>query len=138
MAGCSCSADQKSAAEKFLGLFVCTKTHQCFIICIVEKVLPILFWLAILGSFIIAFKAADFVSIYGGTGAVILTFFTALIGGIFVIFIVFYLIYLLKAIKDALKKDEDGCGCEDDIEAEDPKEESVAAKKRGRKPKTTA
>ncbi|MDR2080482.1 MAG: hypothetical protein LBP54_01140 [Campylobacteraceae bacterium] len=135
MAGCSCGADKKSAAEKILGLAVCTKTHQCFVTCIVEKALPILFWLAILGSFIAAFKAANIVF---GVGTVILTFFTVLIGSIIFTFISFYLIYLLKAINDALKKDKDSCGCGCEDGAEVKKEENITVKKRGRKPKVTA
>ncbi|MDR2791083.1 MAG: hypothetical protein LBB59_08955 [Campylobacteraceae bacterium] len=138
MAGCSCGAENKSAAQKILGLFVCVKTHQCFVTCVTEKALPILFWLEILGSFIVSFKLADNVSINGGAGAVLLTFFGTLIVGILFTFVVFYLIYLLKAIKDAVKKDEDSCGCEDNAEVEIAKEEDTAAKKRGRKPKATA
>jgi hypothetical protein len=139
MAGCGCGADDKSTAEKVLGLVVCTKTHQCFVTHIVEKALPILFWLGIIGSVIIAFIAAGTVLEYESIFCAILTFLFVLIADIIITLLSFYVIYLLKAIKDSLKDNENECGCGCDIEEAEPtkevKEEVVAApKKRGRKP----
>ncbi|MDR0761835.1 MAG: hypothetical protein LBF13_02160 [Campylobacteraceae bacterium] len=146
MAGCSCGADNKNAAKKIVGLLLCTKTHQCFITYIVEKALPILFWLGIIGSLIVAFKAADAVSHFGGVISTILTFFVVLIADIILIFLAFYVLYLLKAIKDGLKN-KDKCDCNDNAESEkedtkanvelktEPKkEDKPEPKKRGRKP----
>jgi hypothetical protein len=143
MAGCNCDAGGKSTTEKVAGLFLCVKTHQCFVTHIVEKALPILFWLGILGSFIMAFIAAATAfasgSIFGG----ILILFGVLIADVALTFITFYVIYLLKAIKDSVKSDEEGCGCGCDDEpkkkvvepkAEPKKEAAPAPKKRGRKP----
>ncbi|MDR0666662.1 MAG: hypothetical protein LBF71_04535 [Campylobacteraceae bacterium] len=141
MAGCSCDAGGKSAAEKIAGLFICAKTHQCFVTHIVEKALPILFWLGILGSFVVAFNVADILSHFIGVFSAILTFFVVLIIAVILTFLTFYTIYLLKAIKDNLKSDETECGCNYDGNTEPKKEvvkskavDKTAPKKRGRKP----
>ncbi|MDR1007314.1 MAG: hypothetical protein LBL65_01960 [Campylobacteraceae bacterium] len=139
MAGCNCGADGKSTAEKIAALVVCTKTHQCYITYIVEKALPILFWLGIIGSFTAAFKAAGAVSHFNGIFSTILAFLVVLIVGIVSTFLTFYVLYLLKAIKDNVKSHKDECGCECSDTAEPEKKDDAAPKKRGRKPsaKTT-
>jgi hypothetical protein len=136
MAGCSCH-EGKSAAENAAGLFLCVKTHQCFVTHIVEKVLPILFWLGIIGSFIVAFKVADAISVFSGFFVTTLSFLVVLVTNIACVLITFYVIYLLKKIKDTLKEkdSESGCGCGCGDETEVVKKEVAAPKKRGRKPK---
>jgi large-conductance mechanosensitive channel len=138
MGDCKCSLDNGDIGKKILGIFLCTKTNQCFVTHVVERILPVLFWLSIVGSFVFAVKIGSVsgkITSYSGAfdfG----TFIVSLIVLLAYVLIIFYFLFLLKDVRDRLKN-EGGCecGCESEpTKAETTVANAVAPKKRGRKP----
>jgi hypothetical protein len=114
---CGSNENGDSTKKTIVKVLLCTETNQCFVKHLVEKILPVVFWLSILGAFVFSFKIANIGSRFGG-GFEFTTFLIILIGSLIAILISFYLIYAVKTIKDALTGGEDtcGCGCELDNE----------------------
>ncbi|MDR2342690.1 MAG: hypothetical protein LBD84_06595 [Campylobacteraceae bacterium] len=127
---------------------LCVKSNQGLVIWLTERLLPKLFWIAIIASIYFAFSAASINN--DSIFSTVLTFVVALIASLVVVIISFYTIYVLKSLKDGFViKEEDGCGCEKhdkETKTLDASTHAVSAKvkrkpgpkkgsKRGRKPK---
>jgi hypothetical protein len=127
----------ESTNNTILKVLLCTETNQCFVKHLVEKILPVAFWLSVLGAFVFSFRVASI----GYDGFGFITFLTTLIGSLITVLISFYLIYVVKSIKDALTGGEDTCGCGCGLDNEesadavvaDPIESSVTVAKPARK-----
>ncbi|MDR1615056.1 MAG: hypothetical protein LBS26_05765 [Campylobacteraceae bacterium] len=137
MSDCNCSIGDKDIGKKILGIFLCTKTNQCFITHIVEKTLAVLFWISIIGAVVFAFEMASGFGFSKNFGFG--TFLGVLIISLVYVLIIFYFIFLLKEIRDKLKH-EGECGCESETELTKAKKvvaksgTVASVKKRGRRP----
>jgi large-conductance mechanosensitive channel len=107
------NGSEKNVGEIIAKSLICTKANQSLVMCLGNKILAVLFWLSVVGSFVIAYKAADaFSGLIGGFQ--IGTFICVLIGSLVYVFVIFYFIYLLKAINDKLGDKKDSC-CETNV-----------------------
>jgi hypothetical protein len=86
--------------------------NQHLVLWVGGKALPVLFWLSIIGSFFVAYRAASFAGLFGGGGFSFLTFIEVLIVSLIGVLLFFYVLYLLKAIKDTISGEE-SCNCGD-------------------------
>ncbi|MDR0408309.1 MAG: hypothetical protein LBH45_05305 [Campylobacteraceae bacterium] len=153
MAKCTCECDenaQQSVSSKVIRHILCTKSNQNLVIGTTEKLLPTLFWLGIIASIGLAFKASSSVAFFTNNAFyIILSFIGFLIAFLFVVIISFYTIYILKTLKDTVAcKCDESCECEN-IKANDTLNSSVSETpikkkpgpkrvvKRSRKPKAT-
>jgi hypothetical protein len=100
--GCNENTDQ-NAGSKIIKHILCVKSNQSLVIWIAERLLPKLFWLSVIASIVLAFKAASQVAVFTSNAFyIILSFVGFLIVFLLVVIISFYTIYLLKALKDAV------------------------------------
>ncbi|MDR1285826.1 MAG: hypothetical protein LBJ88_06470 [Campylobacteraceae bacterium] len=115
--GCDENAEQ-SVSSKVIRHILCVKSNQKLVIRIAEILLPILFWLSIIASVVLAFKAASVVAaVTSNAFCIILSFVAFLVAFLLVTVIGFYVIYLLKALKDSVTckcKENESCECKDD------------------------
>jgi large-conductance mechanosensitive channel len=137
--GCGCNGNGESVGKTIVKLLLCTKTNQCFVKHLVEKILPVLFWLSVIGAFVVSFRLANIRTPFGESVFSVSVFIGTLVVVLIYVLIVFYIIYVLKTIKDKLTQSEESCGCDvGDKEVVSavvsaPAEKSVAVAKPARK-----